>query len=300
MRDEPEMSISAAMVKELRERTGAGMMDCKQALQETAGDMEAAIEAMRKSGVARAAKKAGRTAAEGVILAKCAADGSRAVMLELNCETDFVAKDEHFVAFANAVVDTALASEATDVDALSGLTIAGGSQTVEETRLQLLSRIGENISIRRFERMATENTLGLYLHGARIGVMVEVAGGGEGLARDIAMHIAASRPVCIAEAEVPPELLAKEKEIYTAQAQESGKPPEIITKMVSGRLHKYVRAITLLGQPFVKDPGQTVAGLLEARQAVVKRFIRYEVGEGIEKKADNFAAEVMSQAGILS
>lgn len=296
------MQITAARVKELRERTGAGMMDCKQALQEAAGDIEAAIEAMRKSGLARAAKKAGRIAAEGIILVKQAADGSVAIILELNCETDFVAKDEHFLAFANALMDTALANAAANaavsVEALSALTVAGGDQTVEETRLQLVSRIGENISIRRLERLAGDHQLGLYLHGMRIGVMVEVAGGAAALARDLAMHIAASRPLCIAKADVPQALLDKEKAIYTAQAEESGKPPAIIEKMVGGRLRKYLEEITLLGQPFVKDPEQTVAQLLAANNAEVKRFIRYEVGEGIEKKTDNFAAEVMAQAGI--
>ena len=295
------MQITAAMVKELRERTGAGMMDCKKALNEAAGDIEAAIEAMRKSGVAKAAKKAGRTAAEGVIVVKQASDTGEAVILEVNCETDFVAKDENFISFANAVMETTLSNQPADVEALSALAIgSSGEQTVEEARLQLVSKIGENIGVRRFDRIAGNGKLGVYLHGTRIGVVVEVEGGDETLAKDIAMHIAASRPVCVQEENVPQELLDKEKEIYTVQAQESGKPPEIIEKMVVGRLNKYLKEITLLGQPFVKDPDQTVEKLLKAKGAKVNRFIRYEVGEGIEKKADNFAEEVMAQAGISS
>ena len=295
------MQITAAMVKELRERTGAGMMDCKKALNEAAGDIEAAIEAMRKSGVAKAAKKAGRTAAEGVIVVKQVSDTGEAVILEVNCETDFVAKDENFISFANAVMETTLSNQPADVEALSALAIgSSGEQTVEEARLQLVSKIGENIGVRRFDRIAGNGKLGVYLHGTRIGVVVEVEGGDETLAKDIAMHIAASRPVCVQEEDVPEELLDKEKEIYTVQAQESGKPPEIIEKMVVGRLNKYLKEITLLGQPFVKDPDQTVEKLLKAKGAKVNRFIRYEVGEGIEKKADNFAEEVMAQAGISS
>lgn len=295
------MQITAAMVKELRERTGAGMMDCKKALNEANGDIETAIEAMRKSGVAKAAKKAGRTAAEGIIIIKQAADSSDAVMLEVNCETDFVAKDDNFVSFANAVADTALAAKPAGLDELSSASLQGNdAQTVEEERLQLVAKIGENISVRRFDSIAGDNHLGVYLHGTRIGVMAELAGGDVDLAKDVAMHIAASRPVCVKEDDVPQELLDKEKEIYSAQAAESGKPPEIVEKMVVGRLNKYLKEITLLGQPFVKDPDQTVGKLLESKQASVSRFIRYEVGEGIEKKEDNFAEEVMAQAGIAA
>lgn len=293
------MQITAAMVKELRERTGAGMMDCKKALQEATGDIEAAIEAMRKSGIAKAAKKAGRTAAEGIIIARQTTDGNEAVMLEINSETDFVAKDENFVSFANAVADSVLANRPANLDALTGLPITeSANQTIEEARLQLVAKIGENVSIRRFDGIAGDSNLGVYLHGTRIGVMVEVSGGDTELARDIAMHIAASRPVCVKEEDVPQDLLDKEKEIFSAQAEESGKPPEIIEKMVVGRLNKYLKEITLLGQPFVKDPDQTVGKLLDGRSAEVIRFIRYEVGEGIEKKVDNFAEEVMAQAGI--
>ena len=293
------MSITASMVKELRERTGAGMMDCKKALQETDGDIEAAIEAMRKSGVAKAAKKSGRVAAEGVILINQTADANESVILEVNCETDFVAKDENFLKFATAVADTALADEPDDAATLAQAQLAGGGQTVEEARLQLVAKIGENIGIRRFHLVKKSgDNVGSYTHGSRIGVIVNMQGGDSDLAKDIAMHIAASRPLCINEEEVPQEMLDNEKAIFTAQAEESGKPAEIIEKMVTGRLKKYLNEITLLGQPFVKDPDQSVAKLLSAMNAKVIDFVRYEVGEGIEKKEENFAEEVMAQAGI--
>ena len=293
------MSITASMVKELRERTGAGMMDCKKALQETDGDIEAAIEAMRKSGVAKAAKKSGRVAAEGVILINQTADANESVILEVNCETDFVAKDENFLKFATAVADTALADEPDDAATLAQEQLAGSGQTVEEARLQLVAKIGENIGIRRFHLVKKSgDNVGSYTHGSRIGVIVNMQGGDSDLAKDIAMHIAASRPLCINEEEVPQEMLDNEKAIFTAQAEESGKPAEIIEKMVTGRLKKYLNEITLLGQPFVKDPDQSVAKLLSAMNAKVIDFVRYEVGEGIEKKEENFAEEVMAQAGI--
>ncbi len=295
------MQITAALVKELRQRTGAGMMDCKRALTETAGDIEAAIEAMRKTGVAKAAGKAGRIAAEGMILIKQGADGSDnrdTVMLEVNCETDFVARDEHFAAFADAVAAAVLAQNPAEPTDWANLPLPGSEQSVEQARLELVAKLGENIGIRRFARRTSEHTLGLYSHGIRIGVIVEVAGGDAALARDLAMHIAAARPLYISEAEVPPELLEKEREIYRAQAAQSDKPPEIIEKMVAGRLKKYLKEITLLGQPFVKEPEQNVAKLLQANRASVKGFVRFEVGEGLEKKADNFAAEVMAQAGL--
>ena len=294
------MTISASMVKELRERTGAGMMDCKKALQETNGDIDAAIEAMRKSGVAKAAKKAGRIAAEGIVLINQTADAVESVILEVNCETDFVAKDENFRKFAAGVAETALAERPDNVDALGqAQLVGGGGQTVEEARLQLVTKIGENISIRRFHLVKKSgDNVGSYTHGTRIGVVVDMQGGDAELAKDIAMHIAASRPLCVNEDEVPQELLDNERNIFTAQAEESGKPAEIIEKMVSGRLKKYLSEITLLGQPFVKDPDQTVAKLLADRKAKVIDFIRYEVGEGIEKKEENFAEEVMAQAGL--
>jgi len=292
------MSISAAQVKELRERTGAGMMDCKKALAEADGDIEAAIEAMRKSGVAKAAKKAGRVAAEGGIFIETNDSGDLAVILEVNAETDFVANDDNFRAFANSVVQTILAERPADVETLNNTQLSGGSETVEEARQQLILKIGENISVRRFmvyERQGDH--LASYLHGSRIGVMVDLAGGSEDMARDIAMHIAASRPVCITEDQIPAETLQQEKDVFVAQAKESGKPDDIIEKMVTGRIAKYKKEITLLGQPFVKDPDQSVGQLLESAGASVRHFVRYEVGEGIEKKSEDFASEVMAQAG---
>jgi len=293
------MQISAALVKELRERTGAGMMDCKKALQEADGDIDAAIEAMRKSGTAKAAKKAGRIASEGIILIKVSEDGTKAVLLEVNCETDFVAKDANFQNFANSVISVALNQWQADVEALKILPIDGNATTVEDARLELVTKIGENIDIRRLELVQRRGDhLGCYLHGNRIGVTVDICGGDDSLARDLAMHIAASRPVCVDKDQVPADLMEKEKEIYSAQAMESGKPAAIVEKMVSGRLSKFLQEITLVGQPFVKDPDQPVAKLLQLHQATVNGFVRYEVGEGIEKKQQDFAAEVMSQAGI--
>lgn len=286
------MQITASLVKELRERTGAGMMDCKKALAEAGGDIEVAIEEMRKSGAAKAAKKAGRIAAEGIILIK--QDGKDITILEINCETDFVAKDENFLSFANNVIDVAASQTPEDVDALMGLSL--GDQTIEETTQQLVAKIGEKITIRRFEKITSDVHIGTYLHGTRIGVIVELEGGDEALAKDIAMHIAASKPVCVSEDQVSQDILDKEKEIFSAQAEESGKPADIIEKMVSGRIKKFLKEITLLGQPFVKDPDQTVEKLLKSANASVISFRRYEVGEGIEKKVDNFAEEVMSQA----
>lgn len=286
------MQITASLVKELRERTGAGMMDCKKALQEADGDIEAAIEEMRKSGAANAAKKAGRIAAEGIISIK--QNGKDVTIAEINCETDFVAKDENFLQFASKVVDTIDTQAPADVDALMGLSL--GDQTIEEANQQLVAKIGEKITVRRFEKRSSEGQIGTYLHGERIGVIVELEGGDEALAKDLAMHIAASKPVCVSEEQVAQEVLDKEKEIFSAQAEESGKPADIIEKMVSGRIKKFLKEITLLGQPFVKDPDQTVEKLLKSANASVVSFLRYEVGEGIEKRTDNFAEEVMSQA----
>jgi len=288
------MAITAALVKELRERTGAGMMDCKKALQESNGDIEAAIEAMRKSGQAKAAKKAGRIAAEGLIVIH--QNGNQAVMLEVNSETDFVAKADEFNAFCKEVADTALKNQPEGLDALFSLSLASSGKNIEDSRKDLVAKIGENIQIRRFVLLNSDNGLGAYLHGTRIGVVVDMQGGGPELARDIAMHIAASRPFCVNAEQVPQAMLDKEKEIFSAQAQESGKPPEIIEKMVVGRIKKYLGEITLLGQPFVKDPDQTIEKLLKAHNAKVNHFERYEVGEGIEKKTENFAEEVMKQA----
>jgi len=291
------MAITASLVKELRERTGAGMMECKKALTETNGDIEAAIENMRKSGQAKAAKKAGRTAADGVIVIAQSGDGGRAVMVEVNCETDFVAKDDNFKSFADAVGDRVLNSDAGDVDALMALPLHEGEDTtIEEARQALVSKIGENMNVRRFIRTAAQGAIYTYSHGVRIGVMVDVSGGDETLGRDLAMHIAASNPVCVSEDQVPADLLAKEREITEAQAKESGKPDNIVEKMVEGRMRKYLSEITLLGQPFVKDPDTTVGKLLQSSGATVHGFSRFEVGEGIEKKVEDFREEVMAQA----
>lgn len=289
------MAITASMVKELRERTGAGMMDCKKVLTETDGDIEAAIELMRKSGAAKADKKAGRVAADGRVVITVSDDGKEASIVEVNCETDFVAKDENFINFANAVGARILADKPADVDALSALPLDSG-ETVEEVRAGLVAKIGENMKVRRFEIISSEaGQVYSYSHGVRIGVAVALNGGDEALGKDIAMHIAASRPMCVSENDVPAETLAKEKEILIAQAEGSGKPMEIIEKMVEGRLRKYLAEITLVGQPFVKDPDQTVGKLLKDAGAEVSSFVRYEVGEGIEKKEEDFAAEVMAQ-----
>lgn len=289
------MQITAALVKELRERTGAGMMECKKALVECGGEIEAAIELMRKSGLAKAAKKAGRIAAEGVILVAQEPEAQRAAILEINCETDFVTKADDFKEFANAVAQLVLTDGPVDLDALMVLPMDREGESVEERRQQLVSKIGENITVRRFKLIESPGVLGVYLHGARIGVLVDMEGGAQALAKDIAMHIAASRPICVAEDEVPTEILDKEREILTAQADQSGKPKEIITKMVDGRLKKFFSEVTLVGQPFVKDPDVSVGKLLKNAEASVKDFVRFEVGEGIEKKTENFAEEVMAQ-----
>ena len=286
------MSISASMVKELRERTGAGMMECKKALVETNGDMEEAVESLRKSGQAKADKKASRVAADGRIV--ISVDGNKAAIAEINSETDFVAKDENFVGFATAVGDVALTSDAADIESLSSMTLADG-RTIESARTDLVAKVGENISVRRFERIEAADHLGNYTHGARIGALVSMSGGNAGLARDIAMHVAATNPACIDEDGVAADTLERERRIFAEQAAESGKPPEIVEKMVTGRVAKFLKEITLLGQPFVKDPDVSVAKLLKAADATVAAFVRYEVGEGIEKKTENFAEEVRKQ-----
>jgi len=280
------------MVKELRERTGAGMMECKKALVETGGEIDAAVELLRKSGQAKADKKAGRVAADGRIV--IATDGLNAAMIEINSETDFVAKDENFVAFAEAVGACLLASSAADVDALAAESLADG-RSVEEARTELISKVGEKISVRRFGRIEAADHLGSYAHGARIGSIVSLKGGDDELARDIAMHIAATNPVCVDETGVPSDTLERERRIFAEQAAESGKPPEIVEKMVTGRVAKFLKEITLIGQPFVKDPDTTVGKLLKSASAEVLGFVRYEVGEGIEKKQENFAEEVLNQ-----
>ena len=288
------MQITASQVKELRERTGAGMMECKKALTEAGGDMEAAIEAMRKSGAAKAVKKAGRVAAEGQVVVAMSDDARTAVLLEVNCETDFVGKDENFERFSSAVAERALAEAPADLEALMALEIDG--KQIETARQELISKVGENVQVRRFVRMESEgDRIGSYRHGVRIGVVADIAGGDEELARDLCMHIAASRPICVDTDQVPQETIDKEREIFSAQAAESGKPPQIVEKMVEGRIKKFLGEITLLGQPFVKQPDLTVEQLLKEKGASVKRFMRYEVGEGIEKKTENFAEEVMAQ-----
>jgi elongation factor Ts len=273
------------------------MMDCKKMLVETDGDLEAAIDAMRKSGAAKADKKSSRVAADGKVVIAISDDGKEAAIVEVNCETDFVAKDENFINFVDAVAARVLADEPADIAALSALPLDSG-ESVEEVRTGLVTKIGENIQVRRFELVsAPEGEVFSYSHGVRIGVALSMKGGNETLGKDIAMHIAASRPICVAETDVPAENLAKEKEILIAQAEGSGKPVNIIEKMVEGRLRKYLSEITLLGQDFVKDPDTTVEKLLQSADAEVVSFIRYEVGEGIEKKQEDFAAEVMAQIG---
>jgi elongation factor Ts len=279
------------MVKELRERTGAGMMECKKALVETDGDLEAAVEQLRKSGQAKADKKAGRVAADGKIV--IAAGDDAVAVVEVNSETDFVAKDENFAAFADKVGALVLATRPATLEDLMTAELDG--QTVEEARKALIAKVGENIGVRRFELVPAEGNTGVYSHGARIGSVVVLDGGDAELARDLAMHVAASNPACISADDVDPEQLASERRILTEQAQDSGKPAEIIEKMVEGRLRKWLSEITLVGQPFVKDPDITVGKLLDKAGASVQRFVRYEVGEGVEKKEENFAEEVMAQ-----
>lgn len=292
------MAITAALVKELRDRTGAGMMECKRALVETDGDLEAAIESMRKSGQAKAAKKAGRIAADGVVVIAVAGDAKAGVMVEVNCETDFVAKDESFSTFAEKVAARALASDAADVAALETEPLEeDGDVGIARTREALVAKIGENIRLRRLVRFdQVQGELYSYRHGVRIGVLVEMKGGDAALGKDIAMHIAATNPMCVGADQVPAATLEKEKEIFRAQALESGKPEKILEKIVEGRMRKYLEEVTLLGQAFVKDTDMTVKKLLAGAGAEVVRFARVEVGEGIEKKQENFADEVMAQA----
>ena len=281
-------TISAALVKDLRERTGLPMMECKKALQEAAGDIEAAIENLRKSSGMKAAKKAGRTAADGVIAARVAADGSYGVLIEVNSETDFVARDENFLRFVARVADRALAGRSDDIVAL----MAG---ELEEARQALVQKIGENIGARRAHVLEAA-VVGDYVHSNnRIGVLVGLSGGSRELARDIAMHVAAVNPQVAKPEQMPAEVVAKEREIYAAQARESGKPEEIVQKMIAGRVHKFLAESSLVEQPFVKDPDTTVGKLLRSAGADVVGFVRYEVGEGIQVAASDFAAEVAAQ-----
>jgi elongation factor Ts len=292
------MAITADSVRQLRERTGAGMMECKKALVETDGDLEAAAEIMRKSGLAKADKKAARVAAEGRIAFAGSADGKSGVLVEVNCETDFVAREPAFVAFADEVAAVALAVGAAAVEALLAAKGRDGV-TLEEKRRALIAKIGENLSVRRLARLSAPTVLGSYLHGARIGALVALDHGNAALAKelakDLAMHVAATNPQYLDATAVAPAHLAKEREILLAQAAQEGKPPAIVEKMVEGRLRKFLAEITLVGQPFVKDPEVSVEKLLKQAGAKVTGFARLEVGAGIEKKQENFAAEVMAQ-----
>jgi elongation factor Ts len=290
------VAITASMVKELREATGLGMMECKKALTEAGGDMKTAADVLRIKSGAKASKAAGRVAAEGVVGAWIAPNGQVGALVEVNCETDFVSRNEDFLAFAKKLSRLVAENNPDDVAALADLEV--DATTVEATRQALVQKIGENISVRRFVRFTTGDTIAHYLHGNRIGVLVDYAGGDEQVGKDIAMHVAASKPLSVSKEEIPGELLAKEREIYAAQAAESGKPANIIEKMVEGRIVKYLAEVTLQGQPFVKDPDITVEKLLASKRARVNRFALFVVGEGIEKKSADFAQEVMAAAGI--
>ena len=288
--------ITAGMVKELRERTGLGMMECKKALIESAGDLGAAEDLMRIKSGAKASKAAGRVAAEGVIGSFISADGKKGALVEVNCETDFVAKNEDFLGFAQAVAQLAAAHGTDDVAAVAAMDLPA-SGTVEALRQALIMKLGENLSIRRIALFSTAGRLVTYLHGSKIGVMVDLDGE-EALGKDIAMHIAASKPVCVSKDQVSADLLDKEREIYTAQAADSGKPADIVAKMVEGRVAKFLAEVTLLGQPFVKNPDVTVEKLLAEKKAKVNGFTMYLVGEGIEKKVVDYAAEVAAAAKV--
>jgi elongation factor Ts len=292
------MSITAAQVKELRERTGSGMMECKKALVDAGGDLDSAAEALRKAGMAKADKKAGRIAAEGLVVIEVSDDSKAAAMVEVNCETDFVAKKEDFQDFAAAIARRVLSDNPADTDSLLVMSLNDGAATsIEDARKALIAAIGENITVRRFVRMEGKGMIASYRHGVRIGVLVDQVGGDAELGKDLAMHIAAHdpRPVCVSEDQVPEDTVVKERDIFTAQARESGKPDNIIEKMIEGRIRKFLGEITLLGQSFVKDPDQTVGKLLNTAGSEVVGFERMELGEGIEKKTENFADEVMAQ-----
>ena len=290
------MAITAALVKELRDRTGAGMMDCKKALVETNADLEAAIDLMRASGAAKAAKKAGRVASEGLVNVTISDDNKQAAILEVNSETDFVTKGSAFIDFVDSLGRLALKNKPESVESFLGQKLDSG-ETVDEARENIIAKIGENISVRRVQIISTETgILGAYKHGDRIAVLTVLASQDSALAKDVAMHIAASRPECVSEDQLSEELLEREKAIFIEQARESGKPENIIEKMIVGRMKKFVNEVTLYGQSFVKDPDVTVGELVKSNNSEVESFVRYEVGEGIEKKEDNFVEEVMAQA----
>jgi elongation factor Ts len=288
------MTVTAEAVKQLRERTGAGMMECKRALVETSGNLDAAAELMRKQGLAKADKKATRVAAEGVIAIATAPNGRTAAMVEVNCETDFVAREHDFRAFAREVAAVALAERPDSLESLLALPLKGDA-SVDEVRRTLIAKIGENIGVRRFALLEASGRLGAYVHGTRIGALVATEGADAALAHDLAMHVAASNPQYLTPAHVAPEIIAKEREVLTEQARAEGKPPEIVAKMVEGRLRKALNEITLTGQPFVKDPDVSIEKLLKAASAKVSTFQRFEVGAGIEKRQEDFVAEVMAQ-----
>lgn len=289
--------ITAGMVKDLREVTGLGMMECKKALVETGGDFKAAEELLRiKSGV-KAGKAASRVAAEGIVSAYISADGKTGALVEVNCETDFMAKNDNFVEFANSVAQAATQNNPQNSEALASVVLAGG-ETVEDVRKTLVMKLGENVTVRRFIRFSTEGKLATYLHGSKIGVLLDLSGGDDALAKDLAMHIAASKPICVSKDQVSQDLLDTERKVYTAQAAESGKPANIVEKMVEGRIAKYLSEVTLLGQPFVKDPDILVEKLLANRGARVNAFQVFVVGEGIEKVAVDYAAEVAAAAKV--
>lgn len=290
--------ITAQMVKELRDMTGLGMMECKKALTETSGDMKAAEDLLRIKSGAKASKAAGRVAAEGMVAAYIAPDGKLGALVEVNCETDFVARNEDFINFARSLAQLVAESSVADTAALAAATLPGG-ENVDEFRKALIMKLGENLNVRRFVRYVADGRLASYLHGTKIGVMIDYTGGDETLGKELAMHIAASKPICISREQVSPEVLARERQIYTAQAAESGKPADIVARMVDGRIAKYLAEVTLLGQPFVKDVDQTVEKLLAAKSAKVNGFTLFVVGEGIEKKSGDFAAEVMAQVSQM-
>lgn len=299
------MAITATLVKELRERTGSGMMECKKALVASNGDIEVAVAEMRKSGLAKADKKSDRITAEGVIAIAISADGKNAAMIEVNSETDFVTKSEDFIAFVDNLSKAVLKAQAADIEALMTLSFNDAGESVEVVRQALVAKIGENIQVRRFELMSnTDGVIGSYRHGSRIGTMVHLTGGNNTVAKDIAMHIAASRPQAISAADLPTKLLDKERDIVTTQAEEENKKlekpksEEIISKMIEGRMKKFVNEISLMGQAFVKDPNVTVEQVVKKADATVNAFVFFEVGEGIKKAEDNFAEEVMAQANL--
>jgi elongation factor Ts len=294
------MTITAQMVRELRELTGAGMMECKKILTEANGDMDIAVDLLRKKGMASADKKSARIAAEGVVAISVSSDATKALLLELNCETDFVAKGDEFKDFANLIAEKSLLSGTDDIEKINQLDIGG--QTVEEGRRAIVAKIGENISVRRVQLVSAESgVVGVYQHGDRIGVLAALSDSKDaaGLGKDVAMHIAASKPLSISADDLSENVLQREREIYKAQAIESGKPAEIAEKMVDGKMKKYIKEVTLLGQPFIKDPDQTIEQLLKSNNATVSTFCRFEVGEGIEKKQENFADEVQEMANSL-